>query len=33
VVRTTRDATGRAIEFARDLYRGDRARFELTLRA
>jgi GntR family transcriptional regulator len=33
VVRTTRDATGRAIEFARDLYRGDRARFGLTLRA
>ena len=33
VVRTTRDAAGRAIEFARDLYRGDRARFDLTLRA
>lgn len=33
VVRTTRDADGRAIEFARDLYRGDRARFDLTLRA
>jgi GntR family transcriptional regulator len=32
VVRTTRDAAGRAIEFARDLYRGDRARFDLTLR-
>lgn len=33
VVRTTRDGRGRAIEFARDLYRGDRARFALTLRA
>jgi GntR family transcriptional regulator len=33
VVRTTRDRHGRAIEFARDLYRGDRARFALTLRA
>jgi GntR family transcriptional regulator len=33
VVRTTRDETGRAIEFAPDLYRGDRARFDLTLRA
>jgi GntR family transcriptional regulator len=33
VVRTTRDAEGRAVEFARDLYRGDRARFDLTLRA
>ena len=33
VVRTTRDGAGRAIEFARDLYRGDRARFDLTLRA
>ncbi len=33
VVRTTRDADGRAIEVARDLYRGDRARFDLTLRA
>ncbi len=33
VVRTTRDRRGRAIEFARDLYRGDRARFALTLRA
>jgi GntR family transcriptional regulator len=33
VVRTTRDRSGRAIEFARDLYRGDRARFDLTLRA
>ena len=33
VVRTTRDGSGRAIEFARDLYRGDRARFDLTLRA
>jgi GntR family transcriptional regulator len=32
VIRTTRDADGRAVEFARDLYRGDRARFELTLR-
>jgi GntR family transcriptional regulator len=32
VVRTTRDRGGRAIEFARDLYRGDRARFDLTLR-
>jgi GntR family transcriptional regulator len=33
VVRATRDRAGRAIEFARDLYRGDRARFDLTLRA
>ena len=33
VVRTTRAADGRAVEFARDLYRGDRARFDLTLRA
>jgi GntR family transcriptional regulator len=32
VVRTTRAADGRAVEFARDLYRGDRARFDLTLR-
>jgi len=31
--RTTRDGDGRPVEFARDLYRGDRARFELTLRA
>lgn len=31
--RTTLDAGGRPVEFARDLYRGDRARFELTLRA
>jgi GntR family transcriptional regulator len=31
--RTTRDGNGRPVEFARDLYRGDRARFELTLRA
>ncbi len=31
VTRTTRAADGRAVEFARDLYRGDRARFELTL--
>jgi GntR family transcriptional regulator len=31
VIRTTRAADGRAVEFARDLYRGDRARFELTL--
>lgn len=31
--RTTRAADGRPVEFARDLYRGDRARFELTLRA
>jgi GntR family transcriptional regulator len=29
--RTTHAADGRAVEFARDLYRGDRARFELTL--
>ncbi len=33
VVRTTRAADGRAVEYARDLYRGDRARFDLTLRA
>ncbi len=33
VIRTTRDTDGRPVEFARDLYRGDRARFELTLRA
>jgi len=33
VIRTTRDGDGRPVEFARDLYRGDRARFELTLRA
>jgi len=31
--RTTRDGGGRPVEFARDLYRGDRARFELELRA
>jgi GntR family transcriptional regulator len=31
VIRTTRAADGRPVEFARDLYRGDRARFELTL--
>jgi DNA-binding GntR family transcriptional regulator len=31
--RTTFDAGGRPVEFARDLYRGDRARFELDLRA
>jgi GntR family transcriptional regulator len=31
--RTTRAADGRPVEFARDLYRGDRARFELTLHA
>jgi len=31
LVRTTRSADGRAVEFARDLYRGDRARFDLTL--
>jgi GntR family transcriptional regulator len=33
VTRTARAADGRPIEFARDLYRGDRARFELTLHA
>ncbi|HYX86987.1 MAG TPA: GntR family transcriptional regulator [Gaiellales bacterium] len=33
VTRTTRDSEGRAVEFARDLYRGDRARFEVSLRA
>jgi GntR family transcriptional regulator len=32
VIRATRDGDGRPVEFARDLYRGDRARFELTLR-
>jgi GntR family transcriptional regulator len=32
VVRTTRAADGRAVEYARDLYRGDRARFDVTLR-
>jgi DNA-binding GntR family transcriptional regulator len=31
--RTTLAADGRPVEFARDLYRGDRARFELTLHA
>jgi GntR family transcriptional regulator len=31
--RTTLAANGRPVEFARDLYRGDRARFELTLHA
>ena len=31
--RTTFDGDGRPVEFARDLYRGDRARFELGLRA
>jgi len=31
--RTTHAGVGRPVEFARDLYRGDRARFELTLRA
>jgi GntR family transcriptional regulator len=33
VIRTTHAADGRPVEFARDLYRGDRARFELTLRS
>ena len=32
VVRTTLTADGRAVEYARDLYRGDRARFDVTLR-
>jgi GntR family transcriptional regulator len=33
VTRTTFDAGGDPVEFARDLYRGDRARFEVSLRA
>ena len=33
VTRTARDREGRAVEFARDIYRGDRARFELALQA
>jgi DNA-binding GntR family transcriptional regulator len=33
VTRTTLAADGRPVEFARDLYRGDRARFELALHA
>jgi DNA-binding GntR family transcriptional regulator len=33
VTRTTYDTGGRPVEFARDLYRGDRARFEVDLRA
>ena len=33
VTRTARDREGRAVEFARDVYRGDRARFELALQA
>ena len=32
VERTTFDSTGRPVEYARDLYRGDRARFEIDLR-
>ena len=32
VTRTTYDAGGRPVEFARDLYRGDRARFVIDLR-
>jgi GntR family transcriptional regulator len=31
VTRTARDRDGRPVEFARDLYRGDRARFEVAL--
>jgi GntR family transcriptional regulator len=31
VTRTARDRDGRAVEFARDVYRGDRARFEIAL--
>ena len=31
VTRTARDREGRAVEFARDVYRGDRARFEVAL--
>jgi GntR family transcriptional regulator len=33
VTRTTYDTRGRPVEFARDLYRGDRARFEVDLRS
>jgi GntR family transcriptional regulator len=33
VTRTARDRDGRPVEFARDLYRGDRARFEIALTA
>ena len=33
VTRTARDREGRAVEFARDIYRGDRARFEVALHA
>jgi GntR family transcriptional regulator len=33
VTRTARDRDGRPVEFARDVYRGDRARFEVALRA
>jgi GntR family transcriptional regulator len=33
VTRTARDREGRAVEFARDVYRGDRARFEVALTA
>jgi DNA-binding GntR family transcriptional regulator len=33
VTRTARDGDGRPVEFARDVYRGDRARFEIALRA
>jgi GntR family transcriptional regulator len=31
VTRTARDRDGRPVEFARDVYRGDRARFEVSL--
>ena len=33
VTRTARDREGRPVEFARDVYRGDRARFEVALHA
>lgn len=33
VTRTAYDPDGRAVEYARDLYRGDRARFEIDLRS
>jgi GntR family transcriptional regulator len=33
VTRTAFDAAGRPVEYARDLYRGDRARFEVDLRS
>jgi GntR family transcriptional regulator len=33
VTRTTFDAADRPVEYARDLYRGDRARFEVDLRS